>query len=478
MLKTGNSSKFVLTKKYLFAIILISSKRSTSIMAGNYEQFDENTSTTIKPIVKSKIKVKRCGCVHFFYKKTSRTSDEMLTVYQTPDDLERKIELAEQVVSEAEEKTKKQKSKKTKLWSAIFFALNIAIIAIIIITQSLKDDSMASIGDMFTVANFWYLLAALGAFLLLMAVDSFRWWALIFRSTKHSRPFLSYKVMAIGRYYDNITPLATGGQPFQIYYMNKRGIKGSTASSIPFALYIFNQIIAVCVSVSVLLFSKKIAGSLDPTVYTAAVIGVVLNATIMGFIFMLSVSKKIGPTLTIWALKLLHKMHIIKDYTALFRKVMRFVTEYQKTFRYFMSNIFVMLGMLLSTFMVTVVRFVIPTCVVCMFNHGQFDWETYAAVFIWCTLIEAVLSYIPWPGAAGVAEISYVTMFAYFSLSSGTVVWAMLIYRIFQYYSYLIQGLGVMSYDFLFGNKKIERTKMRLAKIEAERNMPPQAEIN
>lgn len=438
-------------------------------MIENDEKIKKETFRIQKGVIKKNVHLKCKKGALFICKGKAKPLDEMLTIYQEPCDIIVQKQIAEQTVIEAEEKTKKQKSKKSKIFSLIFFIVNIAIIAVIIITQSLKDESMASIGDMFAVANFWYLLMAMGAFALLMATDTFRWWMLILRSTKHSRPFLSYKTMALGRYYDNITPLATGGQPFQIYYMAKRGIKGSTASSIPFAVYIFNQIIAVCVSICVLIFSKKIAGGLDPTVFTAAVIGVVLNLTVMLFIFLLSVSKKIGPTLTIWALKLLHKMHIIKDYTALFRKVMRFVNEYQKTFRYFMSNIFVMLTMLITSFLNTAIKFLIPACVVCMFNNGHLDWDIYSAVFIWGVLIDAVLSYIPWPGAAGVAEISYVTMFAYFTLTSGTVVWAMLIYRIFQYYIYLIQGLLVLCYDIIVGNKKIEKTKARLARIDAER---------
>ena len=438
-------------------------------MAKRDDMMQKEPPRVQKGFIKKNVHLKCKRGALFICKGKAKPLDEMLTVYQEPEDLIKQEKLAEQTVIEAEEITKKQKSKKSKILSLICFIINIAIIAVIIITQSLKDDSMASIGDMFTVANFWYLLGALGSFALLMATDAFRWWLLIFRATKHSRPFLSYKTMALGKYYDNITPLATGGQPFQIYYMAKRGIKGSTASSIPFAIYIFNQIVAVCVSLSVLIFSKKIAGELDPTVFTAAVVGVVLNTTIMVFIFLLSISKKIGPTLTIWILKLLHKMHIIKDYTALFRKVMRFVSEYQKTFRYFMSNIFIATTMLVSSFLNIVVKFLIRACIVCMFNKGHFDWATYSAVFIWCTLIDSVLSYIPWPGAAGVAEISYVTMFAYFSLTSGTVVWAMLIYRIFQYYIYLIQGLLVLSYDFLFGNKKIAKTNARFARIDAER---------
>ena len=66
---------------------------------------------------------------------------------------------------------------------------------------------------------------------------------LIKSSTKKKRPFLAYKVAAIGRYYDYVTPFASGGQPFQIYYLTNRGVKASSAISIPLAKYIVQQIV-------------------------------------------------------------------------------------------------------------------------------------------------------------------------------------------------------------------------------------------
>ena len=385
------------------------------------------------------------------------------------DDCKRQEKYAEEMAKEAELKAQKQKSKKSKILSLIFLIVNIVIIVVAILISASKEEGMVSIPQMFEVANLWYLLLAFLAFILLMTFESLRYYILIWKSTKHSRPFLSYKVAAIGKYYDNITPLATGGQPMQIYYLKKRGIRASTASTMPFAVYIFNQLLTFIISISVLIFSEKIAGGLSTGVYTAAVVGVVLNTLIMLFVFVLSFSKKVGPVITIWVLKLLYKMHIIKDYTSLFKKVMRFVSEYQKTFRYFVSNIFNFLLMVITTLLVICTRYLIPTFIVCMFSNEGFSFETYSAVFIWCVLIEAVISYIPWPGAGGVAEVTYTTMFAYFALTSGTTLWAMLIYRIFQYYIFLLQGLGVVCYDFFIGNKKIEKTKERLKKIEQER---------
>ena len=398
-------------------------------------------------------------------------NDELFTACTSPEDCKRQIKIAESIADEAEERAKKQKSKRSKMWSLFFLILNIVIIVVAVIISASQEEGMVSIGGMFSVANFWYLLAALVAFICLMGFEGLRYYILIWRSTRHSRPFLSYKVAAIGRYYDNITPLSSGGQPMQIYYLKKRGIKASTASTMPFAVYVFNQLITLIISICVLIFSEKIAGGLSTAVFTAAVIGVIINTCMMLFVFVLSFSKKVGPVLTIWVLKLLYKMHIIKDYTAVFRKVMRFVSEYQKTFRYFVSNFKTSIMLIGSTLLVILTKFLIPAFVVCMFNKDGFTWEVYSAVFIWCVLIEAVLSYIPWPGAGGVAEVTYTTMFAYFSLSTGTTIWAMLIYRLFQYYFFLLQGLGVLCYDFFVGNKKIEKVNAHFKRIDEQRKL-------
>lgn len=405
----------------------------------------------------------------FKFHKKEIYVNEMFTTCESLEECNRQEKLAEQTAVEAEKIAEQKKSKKSKILSLVFLLINIVAIIVTVMISASNEEGMVSIGEMFEVANLWYLLGAFLAFGLLMFFESLRYYILIWKATKNSRPFLSYKVAAVGKYFDNITPLSTGGQPMQIYYLKKRGIKASTASTMPFAVYIFNQLATVIISVLVIICSKKIAGGLDPTVFTAAIIGIAVNFAIMVFVFTLSFSKKVGPIVTIWILKLLHKMKIVKDYTGLFRKVMRFVNEYQRTFRYFVANIWNFLLMAFSTLCVICTRYLIPAFVVCMFSGEGFNFDIYGSVFIWCVLIEIVLSYIPWPGAGGIAEVTYVTMFAFFSLSAGTTVWAMLIYRLFQYYSYLIQGLGLLLYDYFYGNKKIARVNAKFAEMEQAR---------
>jgi len=64
---------------------------------------------------------------------------------------------------------------------------------------------------------------------------------LIHHRTGKWRPWFSIKLGVVGRYYDLITPLGSGGQPFEIYYLKKDGYSGETSTAIPLAKYMFWQ---------------------------------------------------------------------------------------------------------------------------------------------------------------------------------------------------------------------------------------------
>jgi hypothetical protein len=64
---------------------------------------------------------------------------------------------------------------------------------------------------------------------------------------------LAFKTAVLGKYYDLITPFATGGQPFQIYYTNKYGIKGGESLSVVMSEYMFQQIGYVIIVMAVMI---------------------------------------------------------------------------------------------------------------------------------------------------------------------------------------------------------------------------------
>jgi len=271
----------------------------------------------------------------------------------------------------------------------------------------------------------------------------------------------------MGMYYDNITPMATGGQPFQIFYMINRGVKPSIASGIPFAKTIFAQLVFVIAGICVLIFSKIIAGGLPDVTYYAAVAGLIIQFFLTASIFLLSVSKHIGPAIVKGVLKLLSKIKIIKNPEETFAKVMQFVAEYQNTMRYLMNSIWHFLITGIISFMIVCVKALIPFFICSAFVG--FSIELYGTVFILSILIDLIMSYIPWPGASGIAEVSFGLLFGHelVGLTGSSLIFAMLIWRVLTYYSFLIQGICIILYDFLRGNKKIPKTLARLRRIDA-----------
>lgn len=59
----------------------------------------------------------------------------------------------------------------------------------------------------------------------------------------------------IGFFYSGITPSATGGQPVQLYYMNKDGNKGSDSTIVLMTVAVIYKFVLVVLGVGMLLFA-------------------------------------------------------------------------------------------------------------------------------------------------------------------------------------------------------------------------------
>ena len=356
-----------------------------------------------------------------------------------------------------DENKAKKKAKRKKIINILTFAFNISILAVILIIQLCTQDAQTIYSPSI---NWKYIAVLAGLSIGLVVMDSAKIFILLFASTKKIRPILSYKTSALGRYYDNITPMATGGQPFQIFYMNKRGVRGDIATGIPLMKYITWQISYVIICSIVLIFnSLKFGGTADPVTTTIAWLVTTFNVLIFSTIILLSVSKRSGPKLVIWILKLLAKMHIVKNYKKTFRKVMRFVVNYQKTFKTLLKKPIVLIEQLLLSFADIFVSNIIPFFIVLAFvKDPNILWYK---VFIQSIILSLTVGLVPTPGASGAAEGVFAIMFK--DTLGGVLFWPLLVWRIITYYFPLLRGLLVLVYDFAYGNRKFERRKRALA---------------
>ena len=367
-------------------------------------------------------------------------------------------ELNKDKVDKAKEQIKEQKSKRGKWFSAVFFVVNLIVLAGVLLYQynefGVKDLDTFLVQD----KNFKYLIIAFAMFAAIMILEAIRNYALLLKSTKTHRPILAYKSAAIHRYYDNITPLATGGQAFELVYLKSRGVKSGVATSIPFSKYIINQFVFVSLSIILLCFNGWVLGDGAKFTTVLAIITLIVICCAVGFIIFLSVSKKFAPKLILSILKFAQKCRIIKDYNKTFEKIMRFVLEYQRCIKYYASSFWTLIAAFLTTVGIYVSKALIAFFIYCTFNG--FNTAVFSTIFTKIILCELVVKLVPIPGGSGLSEISFTAIFLSL-FDNGSIFWALLMWRILDYFSYLIQGGLILIYDFIIGNRINAKIKQK-----------------
>ena len=359
-------------------------------------------------------------------------------------------------IDEAEQAVAKQKSKKSKYINLIFFLVNLCVIGIIFGTQMGKEDMSITtlLGSSFSPL---ILLVALGFWFVIQCVDGYRINLLVKNSSGRSRPFLSYKTNAIGRYYDAITPMSTGGQPFQVFYLKNRGLNVAAAVSVPIGKYVINQL-----CISFLWTVCLIIGLATSSGFTQVlcIVGWVMNSLLMVAVIILSINQRVGKKIVVFILKALQKVKIIKDYEKRYNQVIKIVTDFQVTLKSFLKDTKLFIKMIITSTLSIFLHYSLAFLVYCVMI-GHFDFSMYWQIFLFAVMIDMAASFIPLPGGTGVSELSFTSLFAVLISPSSMLTWALLLWRFLTYYSILIQGILIMAYDNAIGNRKYSWLKKK-----------------
>ncbi len=377
---------------------------------------------------------------------------------------EEENKIVEEKVEEASKEVSKSHNKNTRIKNIVFFFFNVALVAGILIWNVLTTDDFSKLD--ITKINYINLLYVLLLLVGVIVVDVMSVHRMIYRKTLRSRWSTSYKSLGIMRYYDAVTPLASGGQAFMVTYLTGRDIPGSTALSIPIAKLLFQNITWIIITGVCLILS--FTNNMGSLVSAASIIGFILGLLMIAFIMFVSFSKKLGNKLVTWVLKLLKKMHLVKNYDKTYEKVSHFVEDYQNIMKeYSHAKLDVIYQILLHAIR-NVLLYTIPFFIYKIFPSGEaFGYApgNYGTFFIYTAMIELASSFIPLPGGTGMNEITFSFLFK--SYLGGNTFWALLLWRFCSYYFYLLQGLGILTYDTVYGNRKYRWVKKRLA-LQAE----------
>lgn len=230
-------------------------------------------------------------------------------------------------------------------------------------------------------------------------------------------------------YFSAITPCASGGQPAQLYFMQKDGIAVGSAS---LAILLFNMTYHVAAVVLVggaflyrggWIMAQLGAGGL--LLLYGVIVHVALILLFAGAIFKPALLQKLLLTL----IGGLGRTRLIKQPERAEQWVLEQIAQYQQGAAYIRGH----LGLLLRCQLLTIVHllalFSVPFCIYCALQAGALNWLEISSLQ---AVLSAAVDTLPLPGGVGAAEGGFMLM--YQAIFAAQVLPAMLLCRTVSYY--------------------------------------------
>ncbi|MBQ8451963.1 MAG: flippase-like domain-containing protein [Clostridia bacterium] len=387
-------------------------------------------------------------------------------------------EIIDEKMQQVLETQNPKKKKKSIIVNLILLAVNLIFMFFTVRSLINKVGDQSFSGIIENQGNkLWWLAGGVGIYVLYILAQMLMYVVLIKEFTKRNRPWLAYDVAVVGKYYDNITPFAVGGQPMQIVRLTKNDVTPGVATSIPIIKMIINNAVNVIIGIAFFIFGIPLISGTNSLhrlliiiFEVLGVIGLVIYAIAVIFMFLLSSGRMITRSTISGILRLGYKMKIVKNYRKTFKKLMNHVAEYKLSMHYLWTHKLLLLKMILLSVVECLTYAVIPYFVVMAFAPPL---EVQPVVFLFMCITEYYIcqmasNFIPLPGGTGIIEIAFIFLFG-IVLSNSVVVWALLAWRFLSYYIIIIHGFVHEIIQIIHNfrvNGKTNEKKLKKEKIE------------
>lgn len=354
---------------------------------------------------------------------------------------DKKMEIAEQEfkLHKADSTAKQLEDRKSKANRFGYFFLFLTVVVLVIIAVSEFNNNKEY--PLSLVLSTWgqnwhYILAALGCVLLMLFLDGFRQAVLLRGATGQWRIKLTSKSMILGRYFDNITPSAVGGQPYQIYFLHKHKVPAGIATSLPVVCFFMQQLaFFVLVVVCFCVFGAIVDNPwLRVAIYIGSFCMIAMPLSIMVFAFIPKTAQKILRCV----ISLLHKIKIVKNPDKLKYKFDNYVNDYSKSLKLIGCHKKTLIGGFFMALACLLLNF--STLYFILLASGEsLPWFYVIALMAYTN---AASAFVPTPGGSGAMEGFFYLIVAV--LDGGFRFWGMLLWRILTFYLPTLIGLGVL----------------------------------
>lgn len=371
-------------------------------------------------------------------------------------------ELEEAKRNFADRDVKEPKRKRAWLGN-LFFVVVLAVTLVLVyqLSANAAEGEQKTLKEIFGNMRTDYAVMAVGALFVMIFLDSMKYFVILHATSGKKYFGTSLKTSLLGKYYDNITPFASGGQPFQIHYLHKKGFSGGESTAVIFIKFCFNILIWLAICLCLMVFNR---GALD--VYVAddtqrrlfvvlGWIGFAINCSIPVVIIAFAVFPKLMETLTRWFLALGYKLKIVKSRDAVVIKAKRIAKDFRAAFVIMIHKPLHAVGLALICVCEQFLSIMLPYLVVVAMAGATIEpnVQLMLAIMTMNVYVSMSVTAVPTPGNSGALETAFSLVLT--SVAEGVLFWTVFGWRFLSYYSFILIGLCIFIADFI--RKKAKR---------------------
>lgn len=329
--------------------------------------------------------------------------------------------------------------------------LLILILGAIVIYLTMKDDLQASLNALMTASPYWIIFAfiLMGLYFILDGINLYTFGRIYKKEYSFKQGFVN---SLSGIFFNGITPFSSGGQFAQVYIFNKQGISPSNSASILLMAFIVYQSVLVLFTAIIMLFRYHVYSNMYTGFFSLAIIGFLINFFVIAGLFLGAKSKRLQNFICNTVIKVLSRIHLIKNYNDTIIKVSRSLDNFRTELSILQHNKNALIKSSLINLLKLIIIYSIPYFAAKALHLDISISQLPDFVGI-CSFVYMITSFVPIPGASGGSEGVYFMLFSPVLGAVGTPT-TMLIWRFITYYLGLILGGLVFAV-----NKEINRSE-------------------
>ncbi|MDD3452863.1 MAG: lysylphosphatidylglycerol synthase transmembrane domain-containing protein [Bacilli bacterium] len=320
--------------------------------------------------------------------------------------------------------------------------LILIIITGLVLYFSLKDDCFTIINNILNM-NVLYLILAFIFYLLFLFCKSVGTWIIAKTFNKNYKLKSSFRMAIETTFFHAITPFATGGQPYEIYRLNKDKLSGMDSANVSIQNFILYQLALVALGIFAIAYNHFTGLFADNEVLKKLVIvGFLVNFLVIVGLFILTYTKALKKYIIKFLVGLLQKIKIMKKHNESDIRMHKYLIEFDKGAKLLLQNKRKFILLFLVQLLGLIFYYITPLFVILAANINNVNAIESIVVSAYIMIIGA---FVPIPGGTGGIEYGFIAFYGNF-IKGGSLNAIMLVWRFLTYYLSMIIGMTVLSF--------------------------------